>query len=159
MDFCVMDMMARDWQRRKREVMISGMLLSPVGTIDDRPQIPRNMLFRNRGDGTFEEIAAYAGVTATGWSWQPVFLDVDLDGYEDIIIPTGYFRDVNDMDVHGRKYDPAAGGQAGSAKAGSRWPAGAAVTPGTEDRRDLSREQAGRPAEDPGAWPSAIKET
>ena len=57
------------------------------------------MLFHNRGDGTFEEIAAYAGVTATGWSWQPVFLDVDLDGYEDIIIPTGYYRDVNDLDA------------------------------------------------------------
>ena len=44
---------------------------SPLGTFDDRPQIPRNVLFHNRGDGTFEEIAAYAGVTATDWSWQP----------------------------------------------------------------------------------------
>ena len=96
------------------------------------------MLFHNRGDGTFEEIAAYAGVTATGWSWQPVFLDVDLDGYEDIIIPTGYSRDVNDMDVLAKGNDTAAGGQAGSAEAGSRWPAGAAVSPGTEDRRALS---------------------
>ena len=66
---------------------------------DDRAQISRNMLFRNRGDGTFEEIGDYAGITATGWSWQPVFLDVDLDGYEDIIIPTGYFHDVNDHDA------------------------------------------------------------
>ena len=24
MDFCVTDMLARDWQRRKRELMISG---------------------------------------------------------------------------------------------------------------------------------------
>ncbi len=98
MDFCVVDMLGRDWQRRKRELMVSGFPRSPIGMIDDRPQIPRNMLFHNRGDGTFEEIAAYAGVTATGWSWQPVFLDVDLDGYEDIIIPTGFARDVNDMD-------------------------------------------------------------
>ena len=57
------------------------------------------MLFHNRGDGTFEEIAAYAGLTATDWSWQPVFLDVDLDGYEDIIIAAGYFRDQTDMDA------------------------------------------------------------
>ena len=49
------------------------------------------MLFHNRGDGTFEEIAAYAGVTAADWSWQPVFLDVDLDGYEDLIISDGLF--------------------------------------------------------------------
>jgi hypothetical protein len=102
MDFCVTDMLGRDWQRRKRQLMISGLPRPPVGTIDNRPQIPRNTLFRNRGDGTFEEIAAYAGVTATDWSWQPVFLDVDLDGYEDIIIPTGFARDVNDMDFMGK---------------------------------------------------------
>ena len=97
-DFCVVDMLARDWQRRKRQIMISGMPRLPIGAIDNRPQIPRNMLFRNRGDGTFEEIAAYAGVAASGWSWQLVFLDVDLDGYEDIIIPRGFANDVNDMD-------------------------------------------------------------
>ncbi len=99
MDFCVSDMMFRDWQRRKSEFMISGTLRPPVGTIDDRPQVPRNTLFRNRGDGTFEEIAAYAGMSASDWSWQPVFLDVDLDGYEDMITPTGFVHDVNDLDV------------------------------------------------------------
>jgi hypothetical protein len=98
MDFYVLDMLAKDWQRRKRELMFSGSPRAPIGTIDDRTQIHRNMLFHNRRDGTFEEIADYAGVTATDWSWQPVFMDVDLDGYEDIIIPTGYFRDVNDLD-------------------------------------------------------------
>ena len=65
-----------------REDLFSGMLRSPSGAIDDRPQFSRNMLFHNRGDGTFEEVGSYAGVTASGWSWQPVFLDVDLDGYE-----------------------------------------------------------------------------
>ena len=98
-DFYGMDMLDRDWQRRKRESMPSMERRSPPGTIEDRPQIPQNVLFHNRGDGTFEEIAAYAGVTTTGWSWQPVFLDVDLDGYEDIIVPTGYFRDINDLDI------------------------------------------------------------
>ena len=99
MDICISDMMFRDWQRRKSEFMISGTPRAPVGTIDDRPQVPRNALFRNRGDGTFEEIAAYAGVSASDWSWQPVFLDVDLDGYEDMITPTGFVHDVNDLDV------------------------------------------------------------
>ena len=103
-DFFVTDMLARDWQRRKRQLMFSGFPRSPVGIIDDRPQIPRNVLFHNRGDGTFEEIAAYAGVTAADWSWQPVFLDVDLDGYEDIIISTGYFRDANDHGCLLRKW-------------------------------------------------------
>ena len=99
LDFFVVDMQARDWPRRKRESMFSGFMRTPIGTIDDRPQVPQNVLFHNRGDGTFEEVAAYAGVTTTDWSWQPMFLDVDLDGYEDLIIPTGFFRDVNDRDA------------------------------------------------------------
>ena len=70
MDFFVTDMLTRDWQRRKRQQMLSGQMSSPIGTFDDRPQIPRNMLFHNRGDGTFEEIADYAGVSASDWTWQ-----------------------------------------------------------------------------------------
>jgi hypothetical protein len=99
MDFFVLDMLARDWRSRNTQMLTIGSEQPPIGTFDDRPQIPRNVLFHNRGDGTFEEIANYAGVTASDWSWQPVFLDVDLDGFEDIIIPTGYARDVNNMDV------------------------------------------------------------
>jgi hypothetical protein len=121
-DFFTVDMLARDHARRKREYLIPGYPRPPIGTIDDRPQVPRNMLFRNRGDGTFEEIAAFAGVSASDWSWQPVFIDVDLDGYEDIIIPTGFAYDANDMDLNekagklkraGRLAPPklAAGGQ------------------------------------------------
>src|SRR5262249_53683159 len=33
-------------------------------------------------------------------SWQPVFLDVDLDGFEDLIIPAGFAYDANDMDLN-----------------------------------------------------------
>ncbi|MFZ0828242.1 MAG: VCBS repeat-containing protein, partial [Verrucomicrobiia bacterium] len=99
MDFLVLDMLARDWRSRNSQMLTIGSVQTPIGTFDDRPQIPRNVLFRNRGDGTFEEIANYAGVTASDWSWQPVFLDVDLDGFEDVIIPSGYVRDVNNMDV------------------------------------------------------------
>src|SRR5262249_27240007 len=45
------------------------------------------------------EIANFAGVAASEWSWSPVFLDVDLDGYEDILISTGHTKDVQDMDA------------------------------------------------------------
>jgi hypothetical protein len=74
-------------------------MASPFGLIENRPQIMRNTLFQNRGDGTFAEIADYAGVSASEWSWSPVFLDVDLDGYEDLLIPAGHTRDVQDLDA------------------------------------------------------------
>ena len=39
-----------------------------------------NALFRNRGDGTFEDSAARAGVAASGWSTGCTFFDADADG-------------------------------------------------------------------------------
>ena len=62
----------------------------------------RNTLHLNRGDGTFAEIARLAGVGASGWSWSTLFLDVDLDGWEDILIGTGHVRDVMDGDTQYR---------------------------------------------------------
>ena len=60
--------------------------MMPLG---DRPQYSRNTLFLNRGDGTYAEIGQFSGLHASDWSWMPVFLDVDLDGYEDVLVPTG----------------------------------------------------------------------
>src|SRR5207248_10175204 len=74
-------------------------MASPIGAIDNRPQIMRNTFFLNRGDGTYAEIANFAGVQASEWSWSPVFLDVDLDGYEDLLIAAGHARDVQDLDA------------------------------------------------------------
>src|ERR1051325_11919173 len=58
----------------------------------------RNTLFLNRGDGTYAEIAQFSGVEASEWSWCPVFLDVDLDGYEDLLITTGLEKNLRDAD-------------------------------------------------------------
>ncbi|HEU0010756.1 MAG TPA: VCBS repeat-containing protein [Verrucomicrobiae bacterium] len=92
-DFFVVDMLSRDHVSRKAQ--ISGVLpiFLPVGKIDNRPQYKRNTLFLGRGDGTYAEIAQYAGLEATEWSWMPVFLDVDLDGFEDVLVTTGHQRD------------------------------------------------------------------
>src|SRR5262249_34134434 len=32
-------------------------------------------------------------------SWQPLLMDVDLDGYEDVIISAGHRRDIQDLDA------------------------------------------------------------
>src|SRR6185436_13973187 len=60
------------------------------------------MLFFGRPDGTWAEGGLMAGVAATEWSWCPVFLDVDLDGYEDLLITTGYSFDTQDLDAEER---------------------------------------------------------
>jgi hypothetical protein len=99
LDLMVVDMLSRDQRLRKRQMLAQAPMASPAGAIDNRPQIMRNTFFVNRADGTFAEIADYAGVNASEWSWSPVFLDVDLDGYEDLLIPAGHTRDVQDLDA------------------------------------------------------------
>lgn len=99
LDFLALDMLSRDHRLRKRQMLAKTPMAGMIGTVDDRPQIMRNTLMQNRGDGTFAEIADLAGVSASEWAWQPVFLDVDLDGYEDVLISTGHFKDVQDMDA------------------------------------------------------------
>ena len=98
-DFFTVDMLSRDPALRKREAFAQMPAATPIGTGEDRPQVMRNALFLNRHDGTFAEIACFAQVPASDWSWAPVFLDVDLDGYEDLVIGAGYFRDVQDYDA------------------------------------------------------------
>jgi len=46
----------------------------------------RNVLYRNRGDGTFENVAARAGVAAPGWNTGAAFLDSDGDGDLDLYV-------------------------------------------------------------------------
>lgn len=52
-----------------------------------RGDIGPNLLFRNRGDGTFEEVGAAAGVALDGVrSAAPLFADLDGDGRLDLVV-------------------------------------------------------------------------
>src|SRR5438094_4175835 len=88
----------------KRQVQISETVPAgqPVRFIDTGPQLLRNTLQINRGDGTFAEAAYYAGLEASEWSWGPIFLDVDLDGWEDLLISNGQLRDFQNIDMANR---------------------------------------------------------
>ena len=61
-------------------------------------QYARNNLQLNNGDNTFSEIGMFAGVHATDWSWSPLFVDFDNDGYKDLFISNGIPRRMNDID-------------------------------------------------------------
>lgn len=52
-----------------------------------RGDVEPNLLFRNRGDGTFEEVAAWAGVAIKGeLGCGPTFADIDGDGFLDLFV-------------------------------------------------------------------------
>ncbi len=45
-----------------------------------------NILYRNRGDGTFENVAARAGIESPGWNTGAAFFDADGDGDLDLYV-------------------------------------------------------------------------
>jgi hypothetical protein len=98
----VADMLDMNHQMRIVEFEAMEPSLMGLAGIMDRPQLNHNTLQLNRGDNTYAEIAYYAGMEASGWTWSSVFLDVDLDGYEDLIMSTGYPFDTQDLDASAR---------------------------------------------------------
>ncbi len=98
-DIFVLDMLSRDHVRRMNMVGDRNPPVPQVGEIENRPEYMINTLFLNRRDGSYAEIGQLSGVAASEWSWTPVFLDVDLDGYEDLLICNGNERDGRNMDI------------------------------------------------------------
>ncbi|NIR52086.1 hypothetical protein GWO43_26200 [candidate division KSB1 bacterium] len=99
LDFFLTEMLSRDYRRRKTQMGPVAPKPASIGKIDDRPQYMRNTLFLNRGDHTYAEIGRFSNLEASEWSWTPLFLDVDLDGFEDLLIVTGHYYDAMDVDT------------------------------------------------------------
>jgi enediyne biosynthesis protein E4 len=98
-DFFVADMLSRSHERRMVQVMDGTAFAQYRDSRSTQPQSPRNTLFIQRTDRTFSELARFAGVEASEWSWCPAFIDIDLDGFEDLLITTGHWRDAQNADV------------------------------------------------------------
>ena len=98
-DLFEVDMLSSDSHRLKTQMPTHTALPKKPGDIETQLQQQRNALFVNRGDGTFAEASLYAGVQASGWSWSTMFVDVDLDGWQDILVANGHLWDIMDADV------------------------------------------------------------
>jgi len=101
-DIFTTDMLAPTLAARQRDIPTHTPLQKAVGLSMERTQWMRNMLQLSRGDGTWAQIGDFAGVTATDWTWGSAFLDVDLDGYEDLLAVNGHRYDVREADPYER---------------------------------------------------------
>lgn len=97
-DIIVVDMLAREHGKRVTQLVRDRPDPLDGERIEERPQYNRNTLFFGRPDGSFVEAAFMAGVAATDWTWTTIFMDVDLDGYEDLLVTNGFEFDVMDQD-------------------------------------------------------------
>ena len=104
------DMLSNDARRLKTQLPTHTALPKKPGDLETQLQQQRNTLFLNRGDGTFAEVGQLAGVQASGWSWSAMFLDVDLDGWQDILIANGHPWDLMDADTQERLQNGASHG-------------------------------------------------
>ena len=99
-DFFVLDMLSQDHAKRMTQLVKQYSSGAVIRQWNGRPRYNRNTLFLGGVDGFFVETALMAGVAASEWSWCPVFVDVDLDGYEDLLVSNGFLFDVLDQDSH-----------------------------------------------------------
>lgn len=58
-----------------------------------------NSLYRNRGDGTFEETGAREGVEMGRWAWSSGGFDFNLDGAAEILTAAGMVTNESDRDL------------------------------------------------------------
>lgn len=98
-DLVVPDMSPNDHYRSK--MLMAGMDTAQFRFLERMGYVPQymfNALYRNNGGGVMSDIAHLAGVAKTDWSWAPLFADLDNDGFKDLLITNGIYRDVTNND-------------------------------------------------------------
>jgi hypothetical protein len=58
-----------------------------------------NSLFRNAGDGTFDDVSVAAHVTLGRWAWGSRFLDLNNDGAPDLCVANGFITQEDEHDL------------------------------------------------------------
>ncbi|MFQ5709376.1 MAG: VCBS repeat-containing protein [bacterium] len=112
----LLDVVVLDMLPEKEEIRKSAVSADPYDIYDVKlqfgyyHQLRRNTLQLNRGPAVnnptaskaavylFSEIGQLSGIHATDWSWAPLFVDLDNDGFKDLFISNGIFRRSNDLD-------------------------------------------------------------
>ncbi|TAL74500.1 MAG: hypothetical protein EPN88_03760 [Bacteroidetes bacterium] len=70
-------------------------------------QFARNTLQLNNQNGSFSEIGRLSGISNTDWSWGALIMDLDNDGWKDIFVANGIYKDLLDRDYLDIYSDPS----------------------------------------------------
>lgn len=108
-DVIELDMNPRDNYRKKMMLAANNYnTFQNFGTLGYQFQYVRNTLQINQGPQllendsvgapVFSEIGFMSGMSQTDWSWTPLVIDFDNDGWRDLVVTNGFPRDVSDHD-------------------------------------------------------------
>ena len=98
-DIFVTEMTPEDNARRKTKVMYEDWERYQLKLKNGYyHQFARNTLQLNNRNNSFSEIGRLSGVSATDWSWGALILDMDNDGWKDIFVANGIYKDLLDLD-------------------------------------------------------------
>ncbi|WP_298474577.1 VCBS repeat-containing protein [uncultured Maribacter sp.] len=100
-DIMQLEMRPEDYERSKTTMAsMNTKLFKDMTSNGFHYQYMHNNLQLNRGNGVFSDIAQFAGVSKTDWSWSCLGSDFDNDGYRDLYITNGFKRDIWDKDAN-----------------------------------------------------------
>lgn len=90
LDLHVSNMWSSAGQRLTFNPQFASVAKSEAVRASFQRQARGNSLFRNRGDGSFDDVSQSAGVTMGRWAWSSDFVDLDSDGRLDLFVQNGY---------------------------------------------------------------------
>ena len=105
-DLITTDMTPEDHYRSKTNMAsMSSEAFKELVDSGAHRQYMANSLQINTGKGTFFDVANMAGIASTDWSWASLLVDLDNDGYKDIVISNGIKKDVDNNDFRNTLID------------------------------------------------------
>lgn len=98
-DIFVTEMLPSSYQRLKSVTTFEGWDKFQYNVKNGyHNQFTRNVLHLNTHNNKFTEIGRMAGVDATDWSWGALFFDYDNDGFKDLFVANGIYKDLTNQD-------------------------------------------------------------
>lgn len=98
-DLMTLDMAAEDHYRSKTNMgSMSTKAFNDLVKTGSHYQYMFNTLQINTGAGSFSDVANIAGIAKTDWSWGALLVDLNNDGWKDVLVSNGIKKDIRNND-------------------------------------------------------------
>ncbi len=104
LDLFVVEMLAEDNLRQKTNMApMNPEKFNALLDQNQHVQYMRNSMQLSLGNGHFIDVADYANISQSDWSWGTLIEDFDHDSDNDIVVANGFLHDTQDKDLKKRR--------------------------------------------------------